>query len=175
MRRLRPIPVLALILPAVVLSACGSGEIDAETQRLLDQVRRATEKYKDVRVAERDGYAPPPACSESEDGLGAMGLHYTSAELSRDPKVDLLRPERLLYEPRPGRSPVLVGVEYFVKSDGQRPPETAFGRMDGPMPPHMRGQPTHFDLHVWIYRKNSRGVFDIWNPDVRCTGKIGGA
>jgi hypothetical protein len=29
-------------------------------------------------------------------------------------------------------------------------------------------QPIHYDLHAWIWKDNSRGVFDDWNPDVSC-------
>jgi hypothetical protein len=166
--------LVALAIP--VLATAGSDdEIDAQTRAMLRQVKRATEKYKDVKVAEADGFRAPPSCSDSGDDSGAMGLHYTNVKRMQDPKIDLLKPEELLYEPQPnGRPPKLVGVEYFQASTGQRPPNTAFGHLDGPMPGHFPGMPTHFDLHVWIYRHNPEGVFEIWNENVSCAaGKTG--
>jgi hypothetical protein len=169
--------VVALAIP--LLATGGSNhKLDARSKQMLGQVRVATAKYKDVKVARRDGFRPPPSCSDSGDGSGAMGLHYTNAARMRDPKIDLLKPEELLYEPQPGgKPPKLVGVEYFAASTGQRPPTTAFGHLDGPMPGHFPGMGTHFDLHVWIFRHNPKGTFEIWNENVHClpsdTGKKG--
>jgi hypothetical protein len=28
--------------------------------------------------------------------------------------------------------------------------------------------PYHYDLHAWIWKDNSRGLFDDWNPSVKC-------
>lgn len=160
---------LVALLLVPTLAGCGAGRIeDPELERRLEAVRAATAKYADVEVALRDGFEPPPACIEAEDGSGGIGLQYTHPGRSRDGRIELLAPEQLLYAPGPGGGPpVLVGVEYFVADTGD-PPETPFGRMDGPMPGHVPGQPRHYELHAWVHRANPNGVFDVWNPDVDC-------
>jgi hypothetical protein len=151
-----------------VLSACGSGEIDdpALEQRLED-IRQATEKYKNPEVAQRDGYAPSPKCSELPDE-GAIGITFANRALSRDDKVEVLRPEQLLYEPGEGGKRTLVGVAYFVPSTGQRPPDSPLGHLNGPIPETVKGQGDHFALQAWVHKENPNGVFDTWNPDVKC-------
>ncbi len=160
--------LLAFSLPA--LAACGGeGEItDPKLIAELDAVRTATAKYKDVKTAVADGYKETPACLTSPNGDGSMGIHYSNAKLQRDPKVITTKPELLLYEPGPRGKRTLTGVEYFIKDVGQAPPEIPFGHVDGPMRGQFPGQPANFNLHVWLHKRNPEGVFEIWNPDVRC-------
>ena len=33
---------------------------------------------------------------------------------------------------------------------------------------HGGGMPTHFDLHVWLWKRNPSGIFASWNPAVVC-------
>lgn len=70
----------------------------------------------------------------------------------------------------------LVGVEYMA-IDGDQDLATAedrpalFGRaFHGPMEGHGPGQPVHYDLHAWIWRVNPSGIFEDWNPKLRCLG-----
>ena len=166
----RPRAALACLLAAAVplASGCGSGEIDDPAlEETIQDIRQATEKYRDPRVAQRDGYRPTPRCSESPDE-GGIGITFVNRALSRDNEVDLLRPEQLLYEPGRGGERTLVGVGYFVPSTGQRPPETPIGHLDGPIPERFEGQGEHFALQAWVHRENPNGVFDTWNPDVSC-------
>jgi hypothetical protein len=167
------IAALAAIGLPVVFIVSGSGEsADASVTAELDRIRAATEKYKDVKVARRDGYEAAPTCLEAEDGSGGMGIHYSKPSLNDDKQINLLKPEQLLYEPgKNGGPPTLAGVEYFAPYDGQRPPDTGLGHLDGPMPGHFPGQPKHFDLHVWIHRDNPDGTFSIWNSNVSCDPK----
>jgi hypothetical protein len=30
------------------------------------------------------------------------------------------------------------------------------------------GIPAYYELHVWMWKSNPRGVFDDWNPSVSC-------
>ena len=47
---------------------------------LINLVRQSTERFKDVSVAEREGYALQFGCV-SGPGSGAMGLHYVNGAL----------------------------------------------------------------------------------------------
>jgi hypothetical protein len=161
---------LACLLAAVALAVlgCGSGEIDdSELEQRLTDIRQATNKYKDPRVAQRDGYAPSPKCTESP-GDGAAGIVFANRALSRDQKIDPVRPEQLLYEPGEGGARTLVGVAYFVPDIDQRPPDSPFGHLNGPIPETVKGQGDYFALNAWVHKKNPNGVFDTWNPDVKC-------
>ena len=99
----------------------------------LDQVRAATERFRDVKVAVAEGYIPDPMghCVVAPDiGLpaseGAMGVHYIRMDLlgvsgPPNPRVsgsgvhtDFNKPSVLLYEPKPDGSLELVGVENLV-------------------------------------------------------------
>jgi hypothetical protein len=96
----------------------------------LDQVRAATEKYKDIKVALAEGYVRDPMdLCETADMMGkpkeagAMGVHYVnmaSAGVTGPPNprvdgtginIDFLKPTVLLYEPKQDGSFELVGVE----------------------------------------------------------------
>jgi hypothetical protein len=165
----------ALLVPVLLAGGCGEERIvDADLVRALDAVRKETAKYKDVKQAEADGYRSAKLCAEAPDDSGGMGIHYVKPELNADEKTDPRRPEQLLYEPRPGGGVRLAGVEYVVPDNGQKHPSMRFSpggrkvRLDGPMDGHGGGQPRHYDLHVWLHQRNPRGVFDIWNPSVRC-------
>jgi hypothetical protein len=143
-----------------------------EVARDLAIVRRATARFRDVKRAQAAGYRAAGPCV-AVPGQGAMGVHYVNPALMADPAVRLRRPEALLYAPHKGRMK-LVGVEYVradedgdVETDDDRP--SVFGRgFDGPMAGHGPGEPVHYDLHVWAWRKNPRGTFAPFNPRVRC-------
>ncbi len=64
----------------------------------------------------------------------------------------------------------LVGVE-FIELDpaGElTAAPTLFGKVpfDGPMEHHPL--PNHYDLHVWTGQGNPNGIFEQFNPNVRC-------
>ena len=134
-------------------------------------MRKATKRFRDVRVALAAGYQPAKDCVAGPDG--GMGIHYANAKLIRDPRIDKRRPEILVYEPR-GNRRRLVAVEWFradgdgrLDTDGDRP--YLFGRgFDGPMEGHEPGMPVHYDLHAWIFKYNPAGVFAQYNPRVSC-------
>jgi hypothetical protein len=137
----------------------------------LHDVRKATKRFRDVRVALAAGYEPAKQCVAGREG--GMGIHYANAKLIRDPRIDKRRPEVLVYEPH-GERRRLVAVEYFradadgrLDTDGDRP--RLFGRgFDGPMEGHEPGMPVHYDLHAWIFKHNPAGVFAQYNPRVHC-------
>lgn len=164
----------------------------------LDDVRRATERFRDVNVALAEGYVRDPmnVCETAEHmGLpaetGAMGVHYARFDLleitATEPRVDgtgthrdFLQPAVLLYEPQADGSMELVGVENLVfmaawEAGGSTAPPTFHGvewdhMMDNPSTEldEAHGFAPHFDRHVWLYRDNPNGIFMPFNPAVSC-------
>jgi hypothetical protein len=86
-------------------------------------------------------------------------------------KLDVTRPEVLVYaKNREGRLR-LVAVEYFAADpDGDASTNDApklFGhRFDGPIPGP--GDAPIYLLHAWVHKKNPAGVFAPFNPRVQC-------
>lgn len=99
----------------------------------LDQVRAATERFRDVNVALAEGYVRDPmnVCDGAEmmgrpASMGAMGIHYFRPDLlgigaPPNPRVDgtgtytdFLKPAILIYEPQADGSLELVAVENLV-------------------------------------------------------------
>ncbi len=158
------------------------GSTDSQTAKLLAQVRQATDKYHDVNAALADGYVPASPCEDQ------MGIHDVNFALASDLVVNELQPEIMLYVPNDDGMK-LVGFEYFMVAIGTNGTYTGpwFGMtlpagwvwltsaptlyghpMDGPMAPHAPGMPWHYDFHVYLWQANPDGVFEEWNPTVKC-------
>jgi hypothetical protein len=137
-----------LLLAALLLAAgCTSGAADdtdvastlvqghgpAAGEPDLDEVRAATERFRDVNVALAEGYIQDPSgmCTTAAmEGRpvadGAMGVHYFRPDLlgitgPPNPRVtgtgthtDFLTPAVLIYEPQADGSMELVAVENLV-------------------------------------------------------------
>jgi hypothetical protein len=99
----------------------------------LEQVRAATERFRDVKVALAEGYIADPSntCETAEmmgkpASLGAMGIHYFRPDMlgisgPPNPRVDgngthtdFNKPSVLIYEPQADGSLQLVAVENLV-------------------------------------------------------------
>ena len=160
--------VLAVVAAGLVLAGCGSGSTDNVQQQRLDVIRRATKIYQDPDAALARGYVQVPGCIKSSDGSGALGtLFFDVTDPAR--RVDLAHPQELFYDFNPAhRGQQLLGVGYYTHDTGQRPPLTALGHMEGPLPGVLPGQGSHFELHAWIYRHNPDGVLNFWNKNVSC-------
>jgi hypothetical protein len=148
-------------------------QIPPDTREQLREVRRATRAFRDVDVAKAAGYAPAPECVD-DPKYGGMGIHYANEKLIADGKLDITRPEILVYQPTADGGRRLGAVEYF-QVDGDQDLATADDRpslfgmpFDGPMLGHEPGMPIHYDLHVWLYKHNPAGIFAMWNPRVHC-------
>lgn len=121
-----PAPAAAPAAPAVPPAASAA-------EPTLDQVRAATQRFRDVKVAEAEGYKRDPMdeCVTAPDigrpaADGAMGIHYGRDDLlgisgPPHPRVDgtgtytdFNKPAVLLYEPQPDGSLKLVAVENLV-------------------------------------------------------------
>ena len=173
---------LALVVTAALCAAAGPATAGAggtpkqpagPSKAQLAKLRAATAKYQDVEKALADGYIATDKCEESKSG--AMGYHYFNPKGAGDRKVDVTKPDFLLYGPKQGGGLQLNGVEYYVVDSDQnlqtrdRGLPKPLGRsFDGPMPGHVKGMPIHNDLHVWLYTKNPKGMFEPNNPKVSC-------
>jgi len=103
-----------------------------------------------------------------------MGVHFINMQ-TIGPKPDAARPQVLIYDPV-GDSLRLAAAEWFVPlATGVTEPPVLFGEtFDGPMDGHHPVMPhelRHYDLHVWLFKPNPRGMFFAVNPDLRCTGQ----
>lgn len=164
----------------------------------LDEVRAATERFRDVNVALAEGYIADPSnmCDTADmmgqpAELGTMGVHYFRPDLlgitATAPRVngtslhtDFLQPSILIYEPQEDGALELVAVEnlVFIKSWEEAghsgPPvfqDVEFNKMaDDPNTEVDEAHmfEPHYDLHVWVYRDNPNGVFAQYNPAVTC-------
>jgi hypothetical protein len=148
-------------------------EIPPDTREQLRQARQATRAFRDVDAARAAGYKAAPDCVE-DPKYGGMGIHYANEELIADGKLDITRPEILVYQPTADGQLRLGAIEYF-QVDGDQDLATAddkpslFGvPFDGPMLGHEPGMPIHYDLHVWLYKHNPAGIFAGFNPRVHC-------
>jgi hypothetical protein len=130
------IGVTALSLSIAPVLACAkhdAGHEPAPGEPSLAEVRAATERFRDVRVALAEGYIRDPfdLCDTADmmgkpAKLGAMGIHYVRMDLlgitrPPNPRVngtgihnDFRKPSILIYEPQADESLELVAVENLV-------------------------------------------------------------
>ncbi len=139
---------------------------------LIRIVREATERFKDVAVAEAEGYALQFGCVTGPD-VGAMGLHYVNGKLVNSGVLDPTRPQIVIYEPRPGGGLRLIGADYLVFKDAwdkknQGPPQLMGQLLHLFESPNRFGLPAFYTLHVWAWKDNPNGAFVNWHPNVSC-------
>ena len=92
--RLNPhlLPALSIAIAIGLSSSLGAqhgagAKHTPPTGDFVKIVRDATERFKDVAVAEAEGYALMFGCVSGPDS-GAMGLHYVNLPLVADPALD---------------------------------------------------------------------------------------
>jgi hypothetical protein len=171
--------IAILILPLIALTSVdlsGLSRTQQESQssnNLVQTVRQATEGYKDVEAAIADGYGQFLGCVSGAQE-GAMGVHYPNGDLVADGEIDALHPEVLVYEVKNGRYN-LVAVEYLVLVDDwhanhEEPPVLMGQSFHYNGSPNRYRMPAFYELHVWAWKTNPKGVFADWNPNVSCEG-----
>jgi hypothetical protein len=173
---MRRILLLAALTVGATTLAQGAGVVTraaAGTGSLAD-ARAATAAFHDPVAAIAAGYLPTDVCVEAP-GLGVMGEHWVNPALfTTDPStLDARHPQALLYMPT-ADGPELIAVEYIVFAPEKEPvgdtyvdpngPQLFGQHFQGPMAGHEPGMPTHYDLHVWIWRHNPSGTFAQLNP-----------
>jgi hypothetical protein len=141
----------------------GMNAAAAPMSDFLKQVRRETSRFHSTEQAIRAGYVPTDHCVASP--AGGMGMHWGNRGLI-DPVFDPMRPEVVLYEPRPNGQPKLVAVEYVVIDVGQPHPEFDGHPFDIGGSPVVNGP--HWTLHVWLHQDNPNGIYTPFNPTVTC-------
>lgn len=167
------IPFL-LILPIPTAAAlAGNGD----QRSAAAEAAPATAMYHDVARAQAAGYgefhdAAGIACI-SKPAAGTMGIHYVNGSLVGDAVVDANRPEALVYEPEATGNLKLVALEYIVFQGVWDPthtgPPSLFGRQFDLTPsPNRYGIPAFYSLHAWIWKPNSAGLLEPWNPEAHC-------
>ena len=172
-----------LVASAVFLAASPDssyGQASALTPE-LQAAKTALAKYSDPFIAIRDGYFSTLGCVDFPTGAvdgpityppGAMGVHFLNLA-NIGPVLDPAKPQVLIYEPV-GDKLVLAAAEWFmpVAAAGGKAPmifgQTLAGPMDG-HEPIMPAALRHYDLHVWLWKDNPKGLFTSTNTAVKCT------
>jgi hypothetical protein len=142
-----------------------------------------------ARVATRHFQTPAPAIKQdftlvrdvkgiaciAMPGMGAMGVHYLKGS-RLDGKIELRRPEALVYRFAGNGHLRLAALEYLVTRDAwekvhgknaARP--KLFGHTFNRTPAGNRfGLPEFYSLHAWVWKHNPAGRFTMFNPRVYC-------
>ena len=178
--------LLTIVAMALILTYAGSSTVGAqnhsheaskpdrrfERNALVQVVREATERFKDVAMAEAEGYQLLFGCVSGPDS-GAMGLHYVNLEKVMDGVIDPTSPEIILYEPRPNGKPRLTGADFLVLADAWDTTHAFAPELMGQLfhqfdSPNRFGLPRFYTLHVWAWKESPTGTFVNWHSDVSC-------
>ena len=163
--------VCAALAPAVAGAAGGGSSTNDAT--------RATARFHNLAIAKRASYGllkdnKGIACiaMDGMPAMGAMGVHYAKGSLVADGKLNVAKPEALVYAPE-GGTLRLSALEYVVlKSAWDAHHATApalFGQRFNFTPAGNRfGLPAYYSLHAWLWKHNPAGMFSMWNPEVHC-------
>ncbi len=144
-----------------------TGQAIAADGPLVEKVRKANDRFKDVKVAIAEGYAPIP-CASGLTG-GAMGIHYVNGDLLKSGKVDVEHPQAIMYEPQAGGKLDLIAVEYIAFKG----PASLEGHLfNFVSEPNRYGLDKFYEMHVWAWRENPTGAFADMNPKVSCDAAL---
>ena len=146
---------------------------------LLKIVRENTERFKDVTVAEAEGYSLLFGCVSGPDA-GAMGLHFVNMKLVGLGEIDASHPQIVIYEPMPDGHLQLIGADFLVIASewdkahpGQGAPQIMGQLFHYFESPNRFGLPAFYTLHVWAWKENPNGAFVNWHPNVSCQAFAG--
>lgn len=141
---------------------------------LVQKVRNATARFKDINVAMKEGWVQGTPCV-SGPNFGAMGIHFLMPNRVGDGVLNADQPESLIYEPQSDGSFRLVGVEFIVlvKDWDTLHPDGAPPELEGHLAnlvgePNRYRLPAFYELHVWAWERNPVGSFADWNTRVSC-------
>jgi len=164
----------------------------------ISAVKTASAKFRDVSVAKAEGYTTDGKCMSAAmigypKSAGTMGVHYVRKDLigitppppgkrvtGTNTHTDFMQPSMLVYEPQAGGSLKLVAVENLVfesawRAAGHNGAPTFHGRRyvllkDDPNTAvdEAHNYEPHYELHIWLYRHNPKGLFAEFNPNVTC-------
>lgn len=154
------------------VQAQASEQKAADPGGLIKIVREYTERFKDVRVAENEGYALMFGCVTGPDA-GAMGLHYVNGKILSGNVLDPTKPTIVIYEPQPNGTLRLIGADFVLDAatwdkNNQGPPQLMGQLFHYFEAPNRFGLPPFYTLHVWAWKDNPNGAFVNWHPNVSC-------
>ena len=148
-----------------------------EASGLVKVVRESTERFRDVSVAQAEGYSPLFGCVSGSDA-GAMGLHYMKMPLVADGELDPAHPEIVIYEPMPDGRLRLIGADFLVLAEDWHKKHKETPQIMGQLlhlfeSPNRFGLPAFYTLHVWAWKDNPTGMFVNWHSNVSCDAFTG--
>jgi len=148
-----------------------------QTSAFVRLVRESTERFRDVAMAQAEGYALQFGCVSGSD-VGAMGMHFVNGSLVADGKLDIRRPQIVIYEPTSNGHLRLIGADYLVLAGPWNATHAAPPQLMGQLfhlfeSPNRFGLPAFYTLHVWAWKENPNGTFVNWHPQVSCDGFTG--
>jgi hypothetical protein len=177
----------ALSLPLLAMASDQAASVSDQTRSawskkgsspLVDKVRQATARFRDINVAIGEGWAPATPCV-SGPNAGAMGVHFVLPARVGDGAVKGNEPEALIYEPLSNGAMRLVGVEFIViaadwanNNPGGGAPAVDGHLMNYVSEPNRYGLPAFYELHVWAWEHNPNGNFADWNTKVTCNKQV---
>ena len=149
----------------------------SQAATLVDIVRQSTARFRDVSVAEAEGYHLQFGCVTGPDA-GAMGLHYVNGDLVARGELDPTRPQIVIYEPKADGHLQLTGADFLViasawDANHSGPPELMGQLFHFFESPNRFGLPAFYTLHVWAWKENPNGAFVNWHPNVSCQAFAG--
>ena len=171
--------VVAVVLALFATPSMSHAQSGANAADLA-AAKAALSKYADPVAAVRDGYLSTVACIDFPKGAkdgpivyppGAMGIHFINTG-NIGPKLDPTKPQVLIYE-QVGNKLKLNAAEWFMPvqvAGGEAPSifgQTLYGPMNG-HEPIMPASLKHYDLHVWLWKNNPKGMFTSTNSTVKC-------
>ena len=170
-------------LGILTVAATGSSHVAAQahdhaadaksaSSAFVKLVRESTERFRDVAVAEHEGYGLQFGCVSGPD-YGAMGMHFVNFPLALDGVLDPTKPEIVIYEPLPNGRLRLIGADYLVLADAWNATHSAPPELGGQLfhffeAPNRFGLPPFYTLHVWAWKENPTGAFVNWHANVSC-------
>ena len=145
---------------------------NSRASALIKIVRESTERFKDVSVAQAEGYVLQFGCVSGSDS-GAMGLHFVNGDLVNTGVIDATHPQIVIYEPMPDGRLRLIGADYLVLADAWNAKNSGPPQLMGQLfhlfeSPNRFGLPAFYTLHVWAWKENPNGAFVNWHPNVSC-------
>jgi hypothetical protein len=162
---------------AIALTTTASSAAVAHPRHSLAPLRQASAKYHSIAVAEQNNYAlltdaQAIACIDMP-GMGGMGIHWADSTLVGDPAIVANQPEALVYAPDRDGTLRLAAVEYVVIKSAwdatHTSPPNLFGHtFNLTDEPNRFGLPAFYSLHVWAWKHNPAGTYEMWNPRVTC-------
>jgi hypothetical protein len=137
----------------------------AEVQSGVARLRKATASFVTLDSAVAAGYARDVPKCYADEHHGAMGFHHINRAYV-DARIEIEKPEILLYERLQDGSYKLNGAEYIIPYriwPRDSVPPTVFG-----LTMKQEDNLKLWYLHTWAYKENAAGLFADWNPAVKC-------